>query len=137
MYIKCFLFLKFFSLAIMLPMHDNSMNREVASPYASHISTIYHAAISKRATEQSSDESRIDFQIRNHQGLGTYIFGFDTGSGKNRQFKMEERLQDGSVKGRYGFYDAEGQLKIINYIAGPINGYQERHHETITYKSEI
>lgn len=50
---------------------------------------------------------------------------------------MEERLQDGSVKGRYGFYDAEGQLKIINYIAGSINGYQERHHETITYKSEI
>lgn len=44
---------------------------------------------------------------------------------------MEERFQDGSVKGRYGFYSAEGQLKIINYIAGPIDGYQERHHETI------
>ncbi|KAL6424928.1 hypothetical protein ACFW04_010063 [Cataglyphis niger] len=120
----------------MLPMHDNNMNREVASLYRSHMSTTYHDAISKRTTEKSSDD-RIDFQIRNHRGLGTYIFGFDTGSGKNRQFKMEERLQDGSIKGRYGFYDAKGQLKIVNYIAGPINGYQERHHETITYKSEI
>lgn len=50
---------------------------------------------------------------------------------------MEERLQDGSVKGQYGFYDSEGQLQIINYIAGPIDGYQERHHEAITYKPEI
>lgn len=75
------LFLKFFSFAIMLPMHDNNMNREVASLYRSHMSTTHHDAISKRATEQSSDDSRIDFQIRNHQGLGTYIFGFDTGSG--------------------------------------------------------
>ncbi|XP_050461362.1 uncharacterized protein LOC126856673 [Cataglyphis hispanica] len=137
MYIKCFLFLKFFSFAIMLPMHDNNMNREVTSLDRSHMSTTYYDTISKRATEESSDDSRIDFQIRNHRGLGTYIFGFDTGSGKNRQFKMEERLQDGSVKGRYGFYDAKGQLKIISYIAGLINGYQERHHETITYKSEI
>lgn len=65
----------------MLPVHDNNMNREVTSPYASYISTINHATISKRAMEQSSDGNRIDFQIRNHQGSGTYIFGFDTGHG--------------------------------------------------------
>lgn len=47
---------------------------------------------------------------------------------------MEERLRDGSVKGRYGFYDPKGKLRVIGYVAGPHSGYQERHHETITYK---
>lgn len=49
---------------------------------------------------------------------------------------MEERRQDGSVKGRYGFYDAKGKLRVVSYVAGPAGGYQERHHETIPYKSE-
>lgn len=44
---------------------------------------------------------------------------------------MEERRRDGSVKGRYGFYDAKGKLKVVSYIAGPAGNYQERHHETI------
>jgi len=56
---------------------------------------------------------------------------------KNRQYKMEERRRDGSVKGQYGFYDANGKLRVVHYIAGPMGGYQERHHETITYKPEI
>jgi len=59
----------------MLPMHNNNMNKELALP-----TTIYHA-MSKRAMEQPSGRNRIDFQIRNHRGSGTYIFGFDTGSG--------------------------------------------------------
>ncbi|KAL0109237.1 hypothetical protein PUN28_014372 [Cardiocondyla obscurior] len=92
--------------------------------------------ISNRTKDPSADGSRIDFQIRNHRGPGTYIFGFDTGHGKNRQYKMEERRRDGSVKGQYGFYDAKGKLRVISYTAGPVNGYQERHHETITYKSD-
>ncbi|XP_071564754.1 uncharacterized protein [Temnothorax nylanderi] len=137
MYSKCFLLLKLFSLAITLPIHEDSTNGKVVPPYPSNISTIYPAMISKRATDRSSDGSRVDFQIRNHQGPGTYIFGFDTGHGKNRQYKMEERRRDGSVKGRYGFYDAKGKLRVVSYIAGPAGGYQERHHETIAYKPEI
>jgi len=64
----------------MLPIHDDNTNGRVTPSYASDISTIYSAMISKRATDQS-EGSRIDFQIRNHQGPGTYIFGFDTGHG--------------------------------------------------------
>ncbi|KAL6254899.1 hypothetical protein P5V15_014240 [Pogonomyrmex californicus] len=136
MYIKFLLLLKIVSVAIALPIYDNNMNRKIILPYTSNISTIHPIVSSKKAMDQLSDGNRIDFQIRNHQGPGTYIFGFDTGHGKNRQYKMEERLRDGSVKGRYGFYDAKGQLRIINYIASPVGGYQERHHETIAYKSE-
>lgn len=62
-------------------MDNNNMNEELASSFTSHISTIYDATMSKRAMERPSDRSRIDFQIRNHRGSGTYIFGFDTGSG--------------------------------------------------------
>lgn len=120
----------------MLPVHDDNVNGTVVSPYLSHISTIYPALIPQKIMKESSDGNRIEFQIRNHQGPGTYIFGFDTGHGKNRQYRMEERLRDGSVKGRYGFYDAKGKLRAINYIAGPIGGYEERHHETIAHKPE-
>lgn len=49
---------------------------------------------------------------------------------------MEERRRDGSVKGRYGFYDAKGKLRVVNYIAGPVGGYQERHHENIAHQPE-
>ncbi|XP_011707982.1 PREDICTED: uncharacterized protein LOC105462831 isoform X2 [Wasmannia auropunctata] len=82
MYIKCFLLLKLFSLAITLSIHDDNTNGKVTPLYASNLSTIYSAMLSKRATDQSSDGNRVDFQIRNHQGPGTYIFGFDTGHGK-------------------------------------------------------
>lgn len=49
---------------------------------------------------------------------------------------MEERLRDGRVKGRYGFYDPKGKLRVVNYVAGPAGGYQERHHETVIYEPE-
>ncbi|EZA54712.1 hypothetical protein X777_04997, partial [Ooceraea biroi] len=117
-----------------LSIHYDNVNGEINSIQPNHISTIYPILTSKKPTRYLSDGSRVDFQIRNHQGPGTYIFGFDTGHGKNRQYRIEERLQDGSVKGRYGFYDAKGKLRIVSYIAGPNGGYQERHHETFAHK---
>ena len=41
----------------------------------------------------------------------------------NRQFRYEERDDYGVVKGRYGYYDQFGQLRIVNYSADPITGY--------------
>ncbi|XP_014612271.1 PREDICTED: uncharacterized protein LOC106791266 [Polistes canadensis] len=79
----------------------------------------------------SPDGDRVEFQIQGHEGPKTYIFGFDTGIGKNRQYRLEERFNDGTVKGHYGYYDARGKLRTVKYIAKPIEGYQEKHHETI------
>lgn len=129
------LILKLSSFATMLPMNNDNMNRETILPYPSHISLFYPATINNKAMEQSSDGSRIEFQIRNHQGPGTYIFGFDTGHGKNRHYRVEERFRNGSVKGRYGFYDANGKLKIIDYVGGLIGDYQDRHHENIKHET--
>ncbi|KAJ8673940.1 hypothetical protein QAD02_005202 [Eretmocerus hayati] len=76
----------------------------------------------------SDDGDRIEFQMRGHEGPKTYIFGFDTGDGKNRQFRLEERSKDGTVKGHYGYYDARGKLRTIKYVARPAEGYEEKHH---------
>jgi len=66
---------------IILSVHYDSINGEITSIYTNPIPMLYPITIFKKPTKQLSDESRIDFQIRNHQGPGTYIFGFDTGHG--------------------------------------------------------
>lgn len=48
---------------------------------------------------------------------------------KSRQYRLEEREKDGTVKGQYGYYDAKGKLRTIKYTARPMEGYQEKHHE--------
>ncbi|KOC70184.1 hypothetical protein WH47_08530, partial [Habropoda laboriosa] len=82
----------------------------------------------------SKDTDRIQFQIEGHEGPQTYIFGFDTGYGKNRQYRLEERHRDGTIKGQYGYYDAKGKLRRVRYVAKPVEGYTEIHHESITQK---
>lgn len=54
----------------------------------------------------------------------------------NRQFRLEERSKDGSVKGHYGYYDARGKLRTVRYVARPIEGYTEKHHESNNASSE-
>ncbi|CAL7950847.1 unnamed protein product [Xylocopa violacea] len=78
----------------------------------------------------SEDTDRIQFQIEGHEGPQTYIFGFDTGYGKNRQYRLEERHRDGTIKGQYGYYDAKGKLRRVQYVASPFDGYTEIHHES-------
>lgn len=84
----------------------------------------------------SSDGNRVHFQIQGHEGPQTYIFGYDTGHGKNRQFRLEERFPDGTVKGHYGYYDSRGKLREVRYVARPFEGYEERHHESIRLKDQ-
>ena len=83
----------------------------------------------------SKETDRVQFQIEGHEGPETYIFGFDTGYGKSRQYRLEERHRDGTVEGQYGYYDAKGKLRTVRYIAGPFEGYTEKHHETSGRKS--
>ncbi|XP_043516373.1 uncharacterized protein LOC122532030 [Frieseomelitta varia] len=84
----------------------------------------------------SEDTDRIQFQIEGHEGPKTYIFGFDTGNGMNRQYRLEERHRDGTIKGQYGYYDATGKLRKIQYVAKPFEGYTEIHHESNAEKIE-
>ncbi|XP_028524211.1 uncharacterized protein LOC108001392 isoform X3 [Apis cerana] len=89
--------------------------------------------ILKKNNEQlleTKHRDRIQFQIEGYDGPQTYIFGFDTGYGNNRQYRLEEKHRNGTIKGQYGYYDAKGKLKKIRYLATPFKGYTEIHHES-------
>jgi hypothetical protein len=66
---------------------------------------------------------RLAFQIHGQDGPNSYRYGYDTGVGYNRQFKYEEKDKYGVLKGRYGYYDQEGKLQIVNYTSDPKTGF--------------
>jgi len=74
--------------------------------------------------ESYEDPQRLSFQIHGQDGPHSYRFGYDTGIGYNRQFRYEERDNYGVLHGRYGYYDQEGKLQIVNYTADPKSGFQ-------------
>ncbi|XP_049865932.1 uncharacterized protein LOC126366741 [Pectinophora gossypiella] len=66
---------------------------------------------------------RTEFRMHGMKGPHSYQFGYDTGKGKNRQFRYEERDNDGRVKGHYGYMDKNGKLRVVNYDADPEHGF--------------
>ncbi|KAF6211405.1 hypothetical protein GE061_011917 [Apolygus lucorum] len=65
----------------------------------------------------SGGGERVEFQLHGQSGPESYKFGFDTGDGKNRHFRYEEKDHTGNVKGHYGYYDKTGKLQVVNYHA--------------------
>ncbi|XP_065077639.1 uncharacterized protein LOC135700899 isoform X2 [Ochlerotatus camptorhynchus] len=71
-----------------------------------------------------NEGARVDYQLHGHRGPDSYAFGYDTGSGKNRQFRVEERDNDGNVRGRYGYYTRSGKFRIVDYSSSPEKGFR-------------
>ncbi|XP_028164147.1 titin-like [Ostrinia furnacalis] len=69
-------------------------------------------------------DDRTEFRMHGMKGPHSYQFGYDTGKGKNRQFRYEERDNDGLVRGHYGYMDKHGKLRVVNYRAHPEHGFQ-------------
>ncbi|XP_047020215.1 fibrous sheath CABYR-binding protein-like [Helicoverpa zea] len=69
-------------------------------------------------------DGRTEFRMHGMKGPHSYQFGYDTGKGKNRQFRYEERDNDGLVKGHYGYVDRAGKLRVVNYSAHPEYGFR-------------
>ncbi|XP_047986192.1 uncharacterized protein LOC125226296 [Leguminivora glycinivorella] len=67
---------------------------------------------------------RTEFRMHGMKGPHSYQFGYDTGKGKNRQFRFEERDNDGHVRGHYGYVDKHGKLRVVNYDADPKLGFR-------------
>lgn len=93
---------------------------------------VYPAPI-RQAPEPSRDASpaaasvpagRTEFRMHGMKGPHSYQFGYDTGKGKNRQFRYEERDNDGLVHGHYGYMDKLGKLRVVNYSAHPEYGFR-------------
>lgn len=83
----------------------------------------YGAHHSRQNEGVYQNEERLSFQIHGHDGPHSYRYGYDTGNGYNRQFRYEERDGKGQLKGRYGFFDKYGDLKVVNYSADPYAGF--------------
>jgi hypothetical protein len=45
-------------------------------------------------------------------------------SRKDRQFRLEERDNDGNVRGHYGYKDKRGIMKIVKYVATRDGGFK-------------
>ena len=51
---------------------------------------------------------------------GSYTYGYEASDGT---FKLETRFVDGTVQGKYGYVDVNGEVKIIEYGADAM-GFQ-------------
>ncbi|KAG8232098.1 hypothetical protein J437_LFUL012295 [Ladona fulva] len=96
--------------------------------FAAEAAAAQHGAASGFAGEglhQISDGSgdRVLFHIHGEKGPNSYRFGYDTGKGPDRQFRYEERDDDGNVKGHFGYYDKKGKIQVVHYSADPKNGF--------------
>lgn len=45
-------------------------------------------------------------------------------SSKERQFRIEQREEDGSVKGEYGYFDRNGKMHLTKYSASIDEGFK-------------
>lgn len=54
---------------------------------------------------------------------GAYNFGYDTGLFGAHSFHQQWRDEDGEVRGRFGYTDPNGDLRITHYRAGR-DGYR-------------
>ncbi|XP_023725686.2 uncharacterized protein LOC111874421 [Cryptotermes secundus] len=61
---------------------------------------------------------------------GSYHFGYDTGLMRYQSFREEVRDPTGRIKGKFGFIDPRGLLRITEYTADKL-GYRAK--QTIHY----
>ncbi|XP_022237506.1 uncharacterized protein LOC111084988 [Limulus polyphemus] len=57
-------------------------------------------------------------QYHSQTDRGTYNFGYDTGLFGAHSFRQEHRDENGIVRGRYGYTDPHGKLRVVHYEAG-------------------
>lgn len=49
-----------------------------------------------------------------HNEDGSYTYGYE---GADGSFKIETKLATGEVKGKYGYVDADGKVRVVEYGA--------------------
>lgn len=51
-------------------------------------------------------------------------FSFSIFSSKERQFRVEQRDADGSIRGKYGYVDESGKVHLTKYRASEAEGFK-------------
>ncbi|XP_046960837.1 uncharacterized protein LOC124530646 [Vanessa cardui] len=110
-----------------LPAEQEASETNYRSPnrnkYHAPLKQSHHVNPKEKHGIKSKGE-RTEFRMHGMKGPHSYQFGYDTGKGKNRQFRYEERDNDGHVKGHYGYMDKFGKLRVVNYDADPEHGFR-------------
>lgn len=70
-----------------------------------------------------NEHGHLPIQFDSRDGKGAYNFGYDTGVAGAHQFHQETRDEFGRVRGRYGYTDPNGKLRLVYYSSG-VNGYK-------------
>lgn len=71
--------------------------------------------ISKTQQEELKHEPiAILKQINRHNEDGSYTYGYE---GADGSFKIETKTANGEVKGKYGYVDESGKVKVVEYGA--------------------
>ncbi|XP_076357702.1 uncharacterized protein LOC143250688 [Tachypleus tridentatus] len=118
--------------------------------YSEKFSSLVHSRISHRAKanivmwlmwlqavtsvfqDTSFHSSReMSYVIRNPDG--TYKYGYNTGSGPSQSFRHEEKAYNGTVRGRWGYINPYGYLKVTEYEADD-TGYHIIRQRTVQLK---
>ncbi|ODM94861.1 hypothetical protein Ocin01_11822 [Orchesella cincta] len=88
----------------------------------------YRPQLAPSSTTENPEQNTAKFakimkQINKVNDDGSYTFGYEADDGS---FRVETRTKDGLVKGKYGFVDANGKLKVTEYTAGEKSEEPER-----------
>lgn len=73
-----------------------------------------NAARYTQQEEQKQEPIAILKQINKHNEDGSYTYGYE---GADGSFKIETKAADGEVKGKYGYVDESGKVKVVEYGA--------------------
>ncbi|CAG2174197.1 unnamed protein product [Oppiella nova] len=68
---------------------------------------------------RSEDYIHQPIQYHSQTDSGTYNYGYDTGLFGAHQFHQEHKDAAGEVRGRYGYTDPNGKLRLVHYKSGP------------------
>ncbi|KAG4076988.1 hypothetical protein HA402_015975 [Bradysia odoriphaga] len=110
-------------LSSMKVLRQGDLNTGEYFPEESQKNVQSRASVAEASQYPEKDE-RVNFQMHGFNGPNSYKFGYDTGKGENRQFRVEQRDKDGNVEGQYGFYDKRGKFNIIKYTSKLNEGFK-------------
>lgn len=69
---------------------------------------------SQQQEEPKQEPIAILKQINRHNEDGSYTYGYE---GADGSFKIETKAANGEVKGKYGYVDESGKVKVVEYGA--------------------
>jgi len=92
----------------------------VAGQNSRTLPSFFGDSLTNDATPSTTPVPILKF-IDQHNNDGSYTYGYQSADGT---YKIETRLANGEVSGKYGYYDEHGSFKETSYGAGTGEGFK-------------